>query len=559
MDVQEPREQIAMQPPPQKATPEHRRRTFKRLKRQAWTAQASQYRWLLLLLAALTAVAAHALLAIPTGSLALAAIAVLAALLLDYALNPSISIHPFDLPEDIKHHGWSGDITARHFRDALLRIQVAGEREGQRSFSLRPEGPLPDFDLPTTGLKASTFVDIFRFLVRRPRRDLTAEVIGCPQSYRLIGRVDGATFDVAVSGPAGLDDALQAAAVDLTRAMALPYYLLSRIPQPSCALHAATEAIERAETSTSDRAFAAKFAASLTLDGIRNAAFCDVREQLSNAKQYATRAFELSPDDAEAMYLYEAPETLPSPDSSSISDQLESASDSIGKSLSLGSNWQRDIRVNLAERSPMLRRLFFNAVPTVSKRLTHVDTLQLQRKVIEEVGNNLEVALEKSRTEEDKTLGEFQLFGNMSSIAYALKGCANSITIAFEEAGSVTSLHDTDKAALVQNLNLFAQLAASVDSHTSWLLTSGELKKLADRGLPTQSDESAQEIRTVLTEARKAVAEWARRQDVSILYFRRVHPPLPHPRAAQRVPPHSPLRPAVLVDAAVCSHARMFR
>src|SRR5271165_318312 len=156
-----------------------------------WRARTDRHPRLLPLLVALIGVAALKWLAIPADIIVLIATATLVACLFAEATQEVISVRPFDLPKEMRREGWNGEITARHFADALRKIEIGARprplgvpqgmepqswsseiaagyfasalleieaRPGQQAFPLRPERALPNIEVPQTGVSAAALV-----------------------------------------------------------------------------------------------------------------------------------------------------------------------------------------------------------------------------------------------------------------------------------------------------------------------------------------------------------------------------------------------------------------
>jgi len=214
---------------------------------------------------------------------------------------PSCQVRPFSVPKALEEAGWTPEVVARRFVDALSSI-ASKARSVDLPFPLEEAVLLPEIEVPGTGLSFAAVDDALRFVLKHEKIKIIGEIV--PENMNSVisnyaMRIRGPDKICFDHGPFSVDTLrleLEQAATKLVRHIA-PYHLaISRLLENPLDAHMEAEkGAERRELSKQIRLACRTLQAILLLDPRLSEE--DLAKRAEKADEVAKQAQKLAPSD----------------------------------------------------------------------------------------------------------------------------------------------------------------------------------------------------------------------------------------------------------------------
>src|SRR5262249_7143196 len=117
-------------------------------------------------------------------------------------IGRQLSIEPISVPKTLAEDGYTPEVAARQFREALNRV-VAAANSVRHAPNIALRGDQPDIVVPTVGISLDTIAAGIRtFLPVSSRQTVSGEITRIDQQYFLQLRIDGHEFFFSAEGTA---------------------------------------------------------------------------------------------------------------------------------------------------------------------------------------------------------------------------------------------------------------------------------------------------------------------------------------------------------------------
>jgi tetratricopeptide (TPR) repeat protein len=132
-------------------------------------------------------------------------------------IGRQLHIEPISVPKTLAEDGYTPEVAAQHFREALNRV-VAAANSVRHAPNIALRGDQPDIVVPTVGISLDTIAAGIRtFLPVSSRQTVSGEITRIDGQYHLRLRIDGHAFFFSAEGAARekLEDLMDRAALKL--------------------------------------------------------------------------------------------------------------------------------------------------------------------------------------------------------------------------------------------------------------------------------------------------------------------------------------------------------